>query len=119
MSAGGPEHRLSRRALIAGAGSAALAAPGLAKLAGGGMIDLGLPGGPSLRPTTPAFPGKGEMIVQRIRPPLLETPMTVFREGVITPNDRHFVRWNWDLPTVVKPADHRVAVGALSGRRSR
>lgn len=102
--------RLTRRALIAGAGTAALAAPLLAQQAGR-LINLALPGGPSLRPTTPAFPGKGEMIVQRIRPPLLETPMAVFREGVITPNDRHFVRWNWDMPTAIKAADHRVAVG--------
>ncbi len=104
------EGRLTRRALIAGVGTAALAAPALAKL-GGGMIDLALPGGPSLRPTTPAFPGKGEMIVQRIRPPLLEAPMAAFREGTITPNDRHFVRWNWSMPTEVKAGEHRVAVG--------
>ena len=102
--------RLTRRALIAGAGGAALAAPVLAQELGQ-MIDLGLPGGPSLRPLTPAFPGKGEMIVQRIRPPLLETPMEAFSEGTITPNDRMFVRWNWDMPTAVKAADHRVAVG--------
>lgn len=101
------EGRLTRRALIAGAGTTALAAPLLAQK----VIDLGLPGGPSLRPLDPRFPGKGEMIVQRIRPPLLEAPMAVFREGVITPNDRHFVRWNWDMPTSVKAADHRVAVG--------
>ena len=107
--------RLSRRALIAGAGTAALAAPVLAKL-GGGMIDLALPGGPSLRPTTPAFPGKGEMIVQRIRPPLLETPMEVFRAGIITPNDRMFVRWNWQMPTEVKAGEHRVAVGGAVKR---
>ncbi|MBA4008668.1 MAG: oxidase [Erythrobacter sp.] len=105
--------RLTRRALIAGAGATALAAPALASFGAklGGMIDLALPGGPSLRPTTPAFPGKGEMIVQRIRPPLLETPMEVFREGIITPNDRMFVRWNWPMPTEVKAAEHRVAVG--------
>jgi DMSO/TMAO reductase YedYZ molybdopterin-dependent catalytic subunit len=103
--------KLTRRALIAGAGGAALAAPAVAKLAASGMIDLGLPGGPSLRPLTPAFPGKGEMIVQRIRPPLLETPMSVFNEGTITPNDRMFVRWNWDMPTAIKAGEHRVAVG--------
>ncbi len=103
--------KLTRRALIAGAGGAALAAPAVAKLAASGMIDLGLPGGPSLRPLTPAFPGKGEMIVQRIRPPLLETPMSVFNQGTITPNDRMFVRWNWDMPTAIKAGDHRVAVG--------
>jgi DMSO/TMAO reductase YedYZ molybdopterin-dependent catalytic subunit len=102
---------LTRRALIAGAGGAALAAPVLGQKLAEHLIDLGLPGGPSLRPLTPAFPGKGEMIVQRIRPPLLEAPMSVFREGVITPNDRMFVRWNWDMPTSVKAADHRVAVG--------
>lgn len=105
--------RLSRRALIAGAATTALAAPALASIGAklGGMIDLALPGGPSLRPTTPAFPGKGEMIVQRIRPPLLETPMDAFAKGTITPNDRMFVRWNWPFPTEVKAAEHRVAVG--------
>ena len=61
--------RLTRRAVIAGAGGATLAAPLLAQQ----LIDLGLPGGPSARPLEPAFPGKGEMIVQRIRAPLLET----------------------------------------------
>ncbi|AOL94094.1 molybdopterin-dependent oxidoreductase [Porphyrobacter sp. LM 6] len=101
------DSRLSRRMLLAGAGGAAIAAPVLAQK----LIDLHLPGGPSLRPLEPAFPGKGEVIVQRVRPPLLETPMSVFREGTITPNDRFFVRWNWDLPTEVKAADHRVAVG--------
>lgn len=112
----GESKQVSRRTLLAGAGGAALAAPVLAKVAQSGMIDLGLPGGPSLRPTAPAFPGKGEMIVQRIRPPLLEAPMSVFREGVITPNDRMFVRWNWDMPTSVKAADHRVAVGGAVKR---
>lgn len=106
------EGKLTRRALIAGAAGGVLVAPGLAqKLVADGMIDLGLPGGPSLRPLTPAFPGKGAMIVQRIRPPVLETPMSVFSEGIITPNDRFFVRWNWDMPTQINAADHRVAVG--------
>lgn len=104
---GSANGRLTRRAMIAGAGGAALAAPLLAQK----LVDLGLPGGPSLRPMDPAFPGKGPMIVQRIRPPLLETPMEVFREGVITPNDRFFVRWNWEMPAEVKAADHRVAIG--------
>ncbi|MBA4044395.1 MAG: oxidase [Erythrobacter sp.] len=103
--------KLTRRALIAGAGGAALAAPAVAKLAASGMVDLGLPGGPSLRPLTPAFPGKGEMIVHRVRPPVLETPMSAFREGVITTNDRMFVRWNWPFPTEIKASEHRVAVG--------
>lgn len=104
--------RLTRRTLIAGAGGAALAAPVLAQqLIRNGVIDLGLPGGPSERPLTPAFPGKGQMIVHRVRPPVLETPMSVFGEGTITPNDRMFVRWNWSMPTEIKAAAHRVAVG--------
>lgn len=101
------ENRLTRRTVIAGVGTAALAAPVL----GQKLVDLGLPGGPSLRATTPAFPGKGEMIVQRVNAPVLETPMSVFREGVITSNDRFFVRWNWPMPTAVKAGEHRVAVG--------
>jgi hypothetical protein len=40
------------------------------------------------------------MILQRTRPPLLETPMEVFDRGVFTPNDRFYVRWHWAvIPT--------------------
>jgi DMSO/TMAO reductase YedYZ molybdopterin-dependent catalytic subunit len=103
--------KLTRRALIAGAGAGTVGAALAAPMLGPKLIDLGLPGGPSLRPLEPTFPGKGEMIVHRIRPPVLETPMSVFREGVITPNDRMFVRWNWAFPTEIKAGEHRVAVG--------
>ncbi len=106
-----PAGGLTRRAIIAGAGTV-IAAPLLAQK----IIDLGLSGGPSLRSLEPAFPGKGELIVQRIRPPVLETPMTVFDQGTITPNDRMFVRWNWDMPTEIKAAAHRVAVGGAVAR---
>jgi DMSO/TMAO reductase YedYZ molybdopterin-dependent catalytic subunit len=106
------EGKLSHRALLAGAGGAALAAPVLAKK----LVDLGLPGGPSLRPLAPVFPGKSEMIVQRVRPPLLEAPMSVFAEGIITPNDRHFVRWHWDMPTRIDAAAYRVRVGGAVKR---
>ena len=108
--------KLSRRTLIAGAGGAALAAPLVAQQLAGKLVDLGLPGGPGLRPLEPVFPGKGEMIVQRVRAPLLETPMAVFDSGTITPNDRHFVRWHWDMPTRVDAAAHRVAVGGAVKR---
>jgi hypothetical protein len=40
------------------------------------------------------FPQKGPMILQRTRPPLLETPFEVFDQGVFTPNDRFYVRWH-------------------------
>ncbi len=105
-----PQGRLTRRLLLAGAGTA-VATPALGRK----LIDLALPGGPSKRLLEPRFPGKAEMIVQRIRPPVLETPMAVFDDGTITPNDRMFVRWNWDFPTRITAADHRVKIsGAVS-----
>ena len=101
--------RIDRRAVMTGAG-AAIAVPALAAAAGG-MVDLGLPGGPSERPLLPRFPQKGAMIVQRIRPPLLETPFEVFAQGTITPNDRFFVRWHWgDIPTSIDVAAYRLAI---------
>lgn len=101
---------IDRRRLLAGGGAA-----GLVLLSGAGSpvrtVDLRLPGGPSRRPLTTAFPEKGEMILQRTRPPLLETPFEVFDQGVFTPNDRFFVRWHWDgFPTEIDPAGHRLRI---------
>ncbi len=100
--------KIDRRTLIAGAG---LGIAGGALAAGSGLVDLHLPGGPSERPLAPRFPQKGEMIVQRVRPPLLETPFGVFDTGTITPNDRHFVRWSGGaMPTIVDVTQHRLTV---------
>src|SRR6201990_603588 len=75
------------------------------------MVKLPLPGGPDERAITTAFPQKGALILQRIRPPLLETPFEVFDQSVFTPNDRFFVRWHWALiPTDVKVETFRLAV---------
>ena len=52
------------------------------------FVELALPGGPERRSITTAFPQKGRMVLQRSRPPLLETPFDVFDRGVFTPNDR-------------------------------
>ncbi len=102
----------TRRTLIATAGAGVTSA---AAVAVADSVDLRLPGGPSLRPLTPRFPQKGEMIVQRVRPPLLETPFAVFDQDVITPNDRHFVRWHWPVPTEIDVERYRVAVhGAVT-----
>jgi DMSO/TMAO reductase YedYZ molybdopterin-dependent catalytic subunit len=57
------------------------------------------------------FPQKGAMLLERTRPPLLETPFEVFDQGVFTPNDRFFVRWHLaDIPNVVDPATFRLNV---------
>ena len=78
-------HLITRRRLlgVAGVGALALTNPSWAKT----TIDLPLPGGPGARPITTGFPQKGPMILQRTRPPLLETPFEVFDKGVFTPND--------------------------------
>lgn len=63
------------------------------------------------RPLTSAFPEKGRMILQRSRPPLLETPMEVFDRSVFTPNDQFFVRWHWGVfPTSVDVRHFRLRV---------
>src|SRR4030088_1411681 len=98
MAENGALHHLSRRRLLGAAafGGLALSKPAWAQA----TIDLPLPGGPSARSITTVFPQKGPMILQRTRPPLLETPFEVFDKGVFTPNDQFYVRWHWAvIPT--------------------
>src|ERR1700740_235914 len=102
-------HMLTRGQLLgaAGVGALALSRPSWAQT----TIDLPLPGGPDAREITTAFPQKGAMILQRTRPPLLETPFDVFDQGVFTPNDRFYVRWHWAvIPTAVDVGKFRLAV---------
>jgi DMSO/TMAO reductase YedYZ molybdopterin-dependent catalytic subunit len=111
MTENGAIHRMmTRRQLLAAAGVAgvALSRPAWAQ----SMIDLPLPGGPDAREITTGFPQKGPMILQRTRPPLLETPFEVFDKGVFTPNDQFYVRWHW----AVIPTDIDVGKFSLSVR---
>lgn len=104
--------RMDRRRLLGhvALGTGGLAAPALAQQ----MADLHLPGGNDARGLTSAFPGKGTMILQRMRPPLLETPLDVFDRGIFTPNDQFFVRWHWsDIPTSVDVDTFRLRIGGL------
>jgi DMSO/TMAO reductase YedYZ molybdopterin-dependent catalytic subunit len=93
MENGFRHQMVTRRRLVGatGMGLALLSSPAWARA----TVDLALPGGPSERPLTTAFPQKGQMILQRTRPPLLETPFDVFDKGVFTPNDQFYVRWHW------------------------
>jgi DMSO/TMAO reductase YedYZ molybdopterin-dependent catalytic subunit len=101
---------LSRRATLRQLGLAGLslaAAPAFAE----DLIKLPLPSDPRERPLTHDFPQKGTMILQRTRPPLLETPFEVFDRGVFTPNDQFYVRWHWAvIPTSVEVNTFRLAV---------
>jgi DMSO/TMAO reductase YedYZ molybdopterin-dependent catalytic subunit len=95
---GALDHVFTRRRLlgVAGVGALALTNPTWAET----MIDLRPPDGSGAWPITTAFPQKGPMILQRTRPPLLETPFAVFDKGVFTPNDQFYVRWHWAvIPT--------------------
>ncbi len=99
----------TRRALLGQAGLAA-AAIGVAK-ARAAEIALPLPSDPRDRAITDAFPGKRAMILQRTRPPLLETPLSAFNESVFTPNDQFFVRWHWAvIPQIVDVASFRLNI---------
>ena len=99
---------LSRRHFLQGAAvMGAMVSPAMA----GESVTLNLPGGPNQRALTAAFPQKGRMILQRTRPPLLETPFAVFDRGVFTPNDQFFVRWHWAvIPEQVDVAAFRLSV---------
>jgi DMSO/TMAO reductase YedYZ molybdopterin-dependent catalytic subunit len=74
-------------------------------------IDLPLPSGPRERSITTAFPQKRAMILQRTRPPLLETPFEAFDNSVFTANDQFYVRWHWaDIPTRIDVDGFRLQV---------
>ncbi len=104
---------LDRREWLAGAGAFALTgcvADALAAPVRTSTV-LPLPGGPGDRPITTAFPQKGPMILQRTRPPLLETPFEVFDHGVLTPNERFYVRWHWAvIPMEIDAEKFRLTV---------
>src|SRR5690349_12690659 len=55
------------------------------------------------------FPQKRPLILVTTRPPQLETPFSVFNEGLLTPNDAFFVRYHLaQMPTSVDPETFRV-----------
>lgn len=111
------QNRAMRRQVLA-----SLAAGGMAAVTGSwsGLVRAAeavtLPFENGLRPLTSDFPQKGEMLLLRSRPPLLETPFGIFDEGVFTPNDRFFVRWHLaGIPTTIDARTFRVKVhGAVA-----
>ena len=71
---------------------------------------ISLPFGNGERPLV-AYPGKRPLIRQTTRPPQLETPFSVFDEGIITPNDAFFVRYHLaDIPLTIDPDAFRLTV---------
>jgi len=104
----GERRRLILRGIAAGGLAGAFTSWSCATWAEG-HIDLPFEGGQ--RDLTHSFPQKGEMILLRTRPPLLETPFPVFDRGVFTPNDQFFVRWHLaNIPTQIDGAAFRLNV---------
>jgi DMSO/TMAO reductase YedYZ molybdopterin-dependent catalytic subunit len=103
---------LSRRRFLAGAGAlgvTAFAGSSLARASDPNTIQLPFVNGS--RPLTSDFPQKSNMILQRTRPPLLETPFEVFDHGVLTPSDRFYVRWHLaNIPTSIDPATFKLVI---------
>lgn len=63
------------------------------------------------------FPQKRSLILLTSRPPQLQTPFSVFNEGIFTPNDAFFVRYHWSgIPTSIDPATYRVKVHGKVGQ---
>ncbi len=57
------------------------------------------------------FPQKRPLILLTTRPPQLETPFSVFNEGLLTPNDAFFVRYHLaQLPTSIDPEQFSLEV---------
>lgn len=104
----------ARRRFVQGAGLLALAATPLGAMAAR-AVDTGegvtFANGP--RPLV-KYPGKRPLIRVHTRPPHLETPLAVFNEGAITPNDAFFVRYHLaNIPTGVDPVTYRLNITGL------
>jgi DMSO/TMAO reductase YedYZ molybdopterin-dependent catalytic subunit len=109
---------LSRRDFLVGAGGIGLAGLlGAANQPARAAEFIELPFANGRRELVTNFPQKGAMILQRTRPPLLETPFEVFDQGIFTPNDRFYVRWHLaNIPTTIDPADFRLKVHGRVGQ---
>ena len=110
-----PAAGLGRRAVLRG--SAALGAAGMlgaatrAAAAGADSVQLPFANGTRRIVAAGTWPGKGDMILQRVRAPLLETPWDVFRTHLFIPNDQTYVRWHIaDFPTEVDPKTFRLRI---------
>src|ERR1051325_11511039 len=57
------------------------------------------------------FPQKRPLILLTMRPPQLETPFSVFNEGIFTPNDAFFVRYHLaQVPTSIDTDQFRLEI---------
>jgi DMSO/TMAO reductase YedYZ molybdopterin-dependent catalytic subunit len=105
---------LGRRAVLRGSAALGVAGALAVKEASAATTQtVDLPFANGVRPIAPAgvFPGKGEMILQRVRAPLLETPWDVYRKHLFIPNNQAYVRWHIpDFPTQIDVKTYRLRI---------
>jgi DMSO/TMAO reductase YedYZ molybdopterin-dependent catalytic subunit len=104
---------LDRRQFLKTAGLFAASTVALSKMRAADSVTLPFENGAR---DLVAYPQKRPLIRLTTRPPQLETPFSVFNEGVITPNDAFFVRYHLaDIPTNIDPATYRLRIkGAVN-----
>jgi len=103
--------KMNRREALKSALGAGLAAAAAGKLSAASASEtIDLPFGNGERPLV-AYPGKRPLIVLTSRPPQLETPFSVFDEGIFTPNDAFFVRYHLaGIPLKIDPDAFRLNI---------
>src|SRR5271156_4946225 len=103
---------MNRREALRSAAAAGIGAAGAGKVSLAAMASeiINLPFANAERPLV-AYPGKRPLIRLTTRPPQLETPFSVFDEGIITPNDAFFVRYHLaDIPLKIDLDAFRVTI---------
>ena len=108
----------SRRNFIRNAGAVAVVASPLGAMAGTVVKDgvtysqgTGVKLADGLRPYVSNFPGKKDVLLITSRPPHLETPFDVFNDGLLTPNERFFVRYHLaNIPTSIDPDTYTLTI---------
>ncbi|NOQ17273.1 MAG: molybdopterin-dependent oxidoreductase [Methyloprofundus sp.] len=99
----------SRRHFLRNAGALALAtAPIVSRAVSDTGEGVTFAGG--TRPLV-QFPGKRKLILVHNRPPHLETPFSVYNEGVLTANDAFYVRYHLaNFPTAIDLSEYRLTI---------
>ena len=103
---------MNRRETLKSAVAVGIGAAGASKVSLAAMASeiVTLPFANGERPLV-AYPGKRPLIRLTTRPPQLETPFSVFDEGIITSNDAFFVRYHLaDIPLKIDPDAFRVTI---------
>ena len=105
------EAAMSRRQFLRAAGLATLGGAGVGPIMTAWADEtVTMPFTNGKRPLV-KFPQKRPLILLTTRPPQLETPFSVFNQGVLTPNDAFFVRYHLaQVPTSIDPNAFRVEI---------